>query len=129
MPTPVFSTGLVAVTQARDEVGTGSNPIGSAIKDTDIARRLTEIEDEFVNAPLERGVMGWPFLEEETIILTSATTPLNGAIASGATSLIVDDASIWTDPADLTIEAGFIRTGNNIYDFFNFEDISSNTIE
>jgi len=129
MPTPTYSTGAVIIGMARDETGVGSNPVGSAIKDTDMLRRLNDVEDEFVNAPFERGVLGWTFLETETIIETEAKTALNGDISSGASTITVDAASIWTDPEDLTIEAGYVRTGSRTYDYFTFEDVSTNDLE
>lgn len=91
-------------------------------------RMLNDIDSWFVNYPYSQGMQGWEFMRSETIVQTVANTALNGSISSGATSLVLDSATNFDDPANADVGAGYIRTGNYIYDIFTYEDKSSNTL-
>jgi len=125
---PIYSTASTILTQVRDETGVGSNPSSSALQNTALLRQLDDINHEFVNYPYTIGMLGWKFLEREVIVETKANTALNGAISSGAASITVDSTAAWTDPAGAAIEAGYIATGNDIFDFFTFEDMTATTM-
>lgn len=127
MPTPSYSTAETIFTQSRGETGVGSSPKSTALQNTAMLRQLHDINHEGVNYPYNNGMLGWKFMEAETIVETVANTTLNGAISSGATSLILDDASDFDSPSS-DLAAGYIKTGNDIYDFFTYETKSSNTL-
>ncbi len=128
MPTPTYSTASTILGQVRDEIGVGSNPSSSALQDTALLRQLDDINHEFVNYPYTIGMLGWKFLEREFIIETKVSTPLDGATSSGDTDFTVDSTAAWTDPTADTLEAGYIITGNDIFDFFTFEDMTTTDI-
>ena len=128
MPTPTLSTAATILTQVRAETSIGSNPTSTSLQDSSMLRQLNDVNSEFVNYPYFNGMLGWTFLFDEQILETKANTALDGSINSGATSLVVDSAAAWTDPATTTLEGGYIRTGNEMYDYFVFEDIATATM-
>ena len=128
MPVPVFSLASDIATQTRAEAATGANPVASALQDDEMYQRLSDLNAEGVNYPNEIGMKGWGFLDKETIISTIASTTLNGAILSGATSLILTSATGWDDPASADIAAGYIKTGDDIFDFFSYGELASTTL-
>ena len=98
------------------------------MQNTSMLRALHDINSEFVNLPYVQGIQGWKFLLRETIISTVANTTINGALASGATSIVLTSGTNFDDPAGTDIGAGYIKTGNAIYDFFAYEDRATNTL-
>lgn len=128
MPTPSYSTAQTIIDQSKAETGVGSNPISTALQTTAMLRVLHDCNHQFVNYPYLQGMLGWKFLLAETPITTYANTTANGAILSGATSLILTSATNFDSPGGTDIGAGYIKTGNTIYDFFTYESKSANTL-
>lgn len=126
--TPLYSTADVVLTQVRAETGIGSNPHSTALQNTAMLRQLEDVNSEFVNYPYSVGVLGWPFLWAEQIVSTIASTTLNGAISSGATSLILTSGTGWDSPSS-DLGAGYIEIGaQKAFDIFTFESRSSATL-
>jgi hypothetical protein len=125
LPIPTYSTAATILDQARSETRVGSSPVATALQDTAMLRALSDYNAEFVNYPQSVGMLGWSFLDDETIIETKVKTNLDGAISSGDATMTLNSVDAWTDPADLTLEAGFIRSANDIFDYFTFEDIDT----
>ena len=125
---PTYSTASTILTQVRAECGVGSNPKSTALQNTSLLRFLNDINSEFVNLPYIQGLTGWKFLLRETIISTVANTTLNGALASGATSMVLTSGTSFDDPAATDVGAGYVKTGNSVYDFFTYEDRATNTL-
>ena len=127
MQTPTFSTADTILTQVRAETGIGTNSISTALQTTALLRRLNDVNIEFVNYPYSQGILGWQFLDRETVIETIAQTTLDGAISSGDTSLILTNSTGWDSPSG-AIAGGFIKTGNFTVDFFTYTGLSTNTL-
>lgn len=128
METPSYSTAGTILAQVRAETGIGSNPPSTALQQEALLRVLDDYNDAFANAPYQKGMLGWKFLIGETIIQTKAATTLNGAISSGDSSLILTSGTDFDDPAGSDIGAGYVKSSQYLYDFFTYEDKSSNTL-
>lgn len=89
-------------------------------------QRLGDINEEGVAYPTSVGVLGWWFMDRETIIQTIAKTSLNGGISSGASSLILTSATGWTSPSN-AVAGGYIKNAKSIFDFFTYETLTANT--
>lgn len=94
--------------------------------------QLHDVNEWFHNYPYTIGMLGWKYNDRETIIQSKTNTTLNGALSVGATSMILTSATDFDSPpitaAHPSLGAGYIRTGQYMYDFFSYETKSSNTL-
>lgn len=127
MSTPVFSQAGTVLTQVRAETGIGASPKAESLKDTAMYQEMHDRNAEFVNAPYAHGMLGWKFLQRETVIQSKASTTLNGAVSSGASSILLTSGSDFDSPSS-DVAAGYIKNANNIYDFFTYEGRSTHTL-
>jgi len=127
METPTFSTASTILTQVRAKTRLGANPSATAFQNTAMLLQLHDVNEWFHNYPYTIGMLGWKFNDRETIIQGKINTTLNGAISSGATSLVMTSGSNFDDPSSTDVRAGYIRSGTYIYDFFTYETKSTNT--
>lgn len=128
METPSFSTASTILTQVRAETRIGSSPTATALQDTAMLAQLSDVNSEGHNLPYSFGMLGWKFNDTEYIIQGKNNTTLDGAIASGATQLTLTSSADFNTPAASSFEAGYIRTGTYIYDFFTYESGPSSRI-
>jgi hypothetical protein len=126
MPTPSFSAGSIILTQARSECAVGANPNSTALQNEAAYRRLSDIEDQFVNYPYTVGMLGWKFLDTEFPIETIGSTTLSGAISSGATSLMLVSGTNWYSPSS-DLGGGYIKS-EDVFDFFVYEARTSGSL-
>lgn len=124
---PSFPTAGDLLTQARAETAVGSNPIGSALQDPQLYQRLNDINEEGVAYPSSVGVLGWWFMDKETVIKTKAKTSLNGAVSSGASTLTLTSGTDFDSPSS-AVSGGYIKNSKSIFDFFTYEGRSSNQL-
>ena len=132
MESPLFTQATTIFTQVRAECGIGSNPISTALQDTAMLRQLHDVNSDAVNYAYRLGLLGWKFLRRETTIITIANTTINGALTSGTTSITLTSGTSWDDPAagsaSTDIAAGYVKTADNIFDFFTYTDISGTSV-
>lgn len=126
MPTPSYTIGSTIIAQVRAETAVGSNPASTALQNTSMYRRLNDVEDEFVNYPYRIGMLGWKFLELEYPFSSIANTTLNGALASGASSVVLTSATNWYSPSS-DLGGGYVKS-EDVFDFFVYEGLFSNTL-
>lgn len=127
MPTPVFTQAGTILTDVRARTKIGAQPTATALQDTAMYRRLSDVNSEYVNEPYNRGVLGWKFLEREQIISSIANTTLNGAVSSGDASIVLTSGTGWDSPSS-DVGAGYVKHATQILDFFTFESRSTNTL-
>lgn len=120
MPLPLFPISGEIVSKARAEAGVGSNPISSALQDTNMYEVLQDIENEGVAYPTSVGVLGWPFMDTETIIQSIGSTSNTAIVAASATTFTLTSGTGWDSPAADSLGAGYIRNGTQMFDFFTY---------
>lgn len=126
---PVFSTSANIVTYARGRARLSANPPSDALKSTQLYVALHDINEEFVNYPSHIGALPFKYLRRETLILSKDPDELDGSIEAGATTIVLDDATDFDDPADTDVAGGYIKRSSWARDFFAYEDKSSDTLE
>lgn len=127
MPIPTFPLAGDIITQVRKETRIGTNPVASGLQDAALYQHLQDLDSEGVSYPTSIGVLGYSFLDTIQVIQTIANTTLNGGISANATSLTLTSASGWDSPSS-SASAGYIRSGNEVYNFFTYEDLASSTL-
>ncbi len=132
METPSYSTASTILTQVRAKTRISSNPNATALQNTAMLQQLHDVNSWAHNYPYTVGMLGWKFNDREAIIQAKTNTTLNGAVSSGATSVVLTSGTNFDSPpiaSDFPSLGGFyIRTGTYIYDFGIYESKSSNTL-
>lgn len=119
-----FLTVANILDRARNEaIGSSTSQI-TALQDTQMIERIEQINEQFINAAHTRHHKGgWSWMEKSTVFQSVDNTDLDGAIAAGAATLALTDASNFDSSGKIVIE-----TAKNSIDFVDYESKSSNTL-
>lgn len=85
--------------------------------------KVQQLNAEWVNAAHRSTLGGWSWMQKITNFQSKASTTLNGAISSGAATLILTSASDFDSSGRIVIE-----TSKNALDFVDYESKASNTL-
>lgn len=111
-----------AISRAKGEaIGSASSSITS-LQDSQLIEKVEQINSDFIHTPRHlRG--GWSFMERVTNFQTKNNTTLDGAISSGAATLVLTSASNFDSSGRIVIE-----TSKDALDFVDYESKSTNTL-
>lgn len=131
--TPPTSQASTIVAHAKARTRQGASSPAAAFGETVLYEALHDINEWFCYwtfNPENGGIMPFSFLRREKLFSAQSETALNGAVAAGADSLVVDDGTIFSSPEPSSSEPGglWIDNGEGDYDFITFEERSTHTL-
>lgn len=106
-----------------EAIGSTSSSV-SALQETQMIERIEQLNAEFVySAHTKHPKGGWSWMQSVYNFNTKNNTSLNGAIAAGAATLVLTDASDFDSSGRIVIE-----TSKNALDFIDYSSKATHTL-
>lgn len=124
MQTYSFLTADTLIQTAKAEAIGSTTSSLTALQDEQMLAQVNYINAEFVNAAHTRHPLGgWSWMKKVTNFQTKAATTLNGAVSSGAGSVVLTSATDFDSSGRIVIE-----TAKNALDFVDYTSKATNTL-
>ena len=118
-----LSASTLISTAKAEAIGSTTSSL-TALQDEQMLAKVSQLNAEWVNAAHTRHPLGgWSWMQKLTNFNSKAATTLNGAVSSGAASVILTSGSDWDSTGRSVIE-----TAKGALDFFDHTAKSTHTL-